>query len=49
MIEAQGDGLIREQSPPNTTPAQARESALLQVDTQLQSDPFTRELHRFNV
>ncbi len=29
MSEAQGGGLIRDQSPPNTTPAQARESALL--------------------
>ncbi len=25
MSEAQGGGLIRDQSPPNTTPAQARE------------------------
>ncbi len=29
MSEAQGGGLIRDQSPSNTTPAQARESALL--------------------
>ncbi len=48
MSEAQGGGLIRDQSPPNTTPAR-RESQRVTVDTQLQSGPFTRELHRFNL
>ncbi len=35
MSEAQGGGLIRDQFPPNTTPAQARESAPLRWKTQL--------------
>ncbi len=36
MSETQGGGLIREQFPPNTTPARAREPALLLVETELQ-------------
>ncbi len=48
MSEAQSGGLIRDQSPPNTTPAR-RESQRVTVETYLQSGRFTRELHRFNV
>ncbi len=48
MSEAQSGGLIREQSPPNTTPAR-RESQRVTVDTQLQSGRFTRELYQFNL
>ncbi len=48
MSEAQSGGLIRDQFPPNTTPAR-RESQRRYVEAQLQSGPFTRELHRFNV
>ncbi len=46
MSEAQGGGLIREQFPPNTTPARA---SVITVETELQSDRFTRELRLFNV
>ncbi len=49
MSEAQGGGLIRDQFPPNTTPARAREPAPFTVKTQLQSGPFTRELRLFNL
>ncbi len=48
MSEAQGGGLIRDQFPPNTTPAR-RESQRVTVETQLQSGPFTRELRLFDV
>ncbi len=48
MSEAQGGGLIREQFPPNTTPAR-RESQRRYVETELQSGRFTRELRLFNV
>ncbi len=48
MSEAQGSGFIREQLPPNTTPAR-RESQRRYVETELQSGRFTRELRLFNV
>ncbi len=48
MSEAQGGGLIRDRSRRTRLQLGARASAVT-VDTQLQSGPFTRELHRFNV
>ncbi len=47
-VKLQGGGLIREQFPPNTTPAR-RESQRRYVETELQSGRFTRELRLFNV
>ncbi len=46
--ERSAERRIRDQSPPNTTPAR-RESSAVTVKTELQSGRFTRELHRFNV
>ncbi len=49
MSEAQGGGLIRDQSPPNTTPARRESQRRYGGDTITECGPFTRELHRFNV
>ncbi len=36
MSETQGDGLIREQFPTNTTPAQGAKASAVTVETELQ-------------
>ncbi len=48
MSEAQGGGLIRDRSRRTRLQLGVRASAVT-VETQLQSGPFTPELHRFNV
>ncbi len=48
MSETQCGSLIRDQFPPNTTPARARARAVT-VETELQSGPFTSELRLFNL
>ncbi len=49
MSEAQGGGLIRDQSPPNTTPARRESQRRYGGDTIPEFGRFTRELRRFNV
>ncbi len=48
MSEAQGGGLIRDRSRRTRLQLGMRASAVT-VETQLQSGPFTRELHLFHV
>ncbi len=49
MSEAQGGGLIRDQFPPNTTPARRESQRRYGGHTDTECGPFTRELRRFNV
>ncbi len=49
MSEAQSGGFIRESVPAEHDSSSALRASAVTVETQLQSGPFTRELHRFNV